>query len=269
MTIAAEDPPKYTTALCKGQGMIAETITLLREWQPGMSAAELSKKVVAEGIIPKGTAARVNDIVSRVFAFRYLTDDARPARQLKRLIDAGATPSLLSQLLLIHTARAHPELHDFITTVYWSRYAAGAKEIFRHESVDFYKSAYDSRRLPCEWTETSRTKIARYLLSTLTDFGLTGPVHGEKREILPFAPKLSTSIYLAYDLHFRGVSDGQIPAHRDWQLFGLEPKDALAELNRTSASGQIIIQHSGEILHIAWKHKTIEAFLDELAQGHI
>jgi len=153
--------------------------------------------------------------------------------------------------------------------VYWPRYAAGAREIHRHESVDFYKIAYTDGRLTNEWTEVSRTKIARYLLSTLTDFGLTGPVHGERREILPFPLKLSTVLYLAYELHSQGISDGQIPLHRDWGLFGLDAKDVLAELNRASASGQIIVQHSGEILRIAWKHKTMEAFLDELAQGHI
>jgi len=269
MTVSDDPPNKYTTALCKGQGMIAETMTLLREWQLGMSSAELSKKVVAEGIIPKATAARVNDIVSRVFGFRYLSGGDQAARHLKRLLDSGAGPSILSQLFLIHTSRAHPELHDFITMVYWPRYAAGAKEILRHESVDFYKEAYASGRLPCEWTEASRTKIARYLLATLTDFGLTGPVKGDSREILPFAPKPSTTLYLAYDLHFRGLTDGQIPVHPDWGLFGFEPKDTLSELNRVSDSGQIIIQHSGEILRIAWKHKTMESFLDELAQGHI
>lgn len=269
MMAATLESKKYTTALCKGQGMISETITLLREWQPEWSATELARKVVAEGIIPRATSARVKDIVSRVFAYRYLVTGNQPASHLKRLVVHGAGSTILSQIFLLHSARAHPELHDFITMVYWPRYASGAKDIYRHESVDFYKAAYADGRLPHEWTDGSRTKIARYLLSTLTDFGLTGESRGEKREILPFPPKLSTVLYLTYDLHFQGVPDGQIPMHRDWGLFGLEAKDVLAELNRASSSGQIIVQHSGEILRIAWKHKTMEAFLDELAQGHI
>jgi hypothetical protein len=259
----------YTTGLCKGQAMVAETITLLREWNPGMSPVELGKQVLADGVLPKGTASRVKDIVSRVFSFRYLIDEGRPAGRLKRLVEAGASTDLLSQIFLIHTARAHPELHDFITMVYWPRYAAGAKELYRHESVDFYKHAYADGRLPNEWTEGSRTRIARYLLSTLTDFGLTGPVTGDRREIIPFSIKSGTALYLAYELHFDGLADGQIPSHRDWQLFGLEPRDVLAELNRLSGSGQLIVQNSGEILHLSWKHKTMEPFLDELAQGNI
>ncbi len=269
MTLVKSDDPKYTTALCKGQGMISETITLLREWQPEWTAAELSHKVVAAGIIPRATSARVRDIVTRVFAFRYLTDGNQPAERLKYLVDGGAGPAVLSQIFLIHSARAHAELHDFITKVYWPRYAAGAREIRRHESVDFYKTAYADGRIPNEWTDGSRTKIARYLLSTLSDFGMTGEVEGDRREILPFPPKRSTVLYLAYDLHFQGIPDGQILEHPDWGLFGLESRDVLAELRRTSSAGQIIIQHSGEILQIAWKHKTMHAFLDELAQGHI
>lgn len=269
MSYRDNQPQHYTTGLCKGQAMVAETITLLREWEPGMSPVELGKKVLADGVLPKGTASRVKDIVSRVFSFRYLIDYARPAERLKRLIEAGAGTSLLSQIFLIHTARAHPELHDFITMVYWPRYAAGAKELYRHESVDFYKQAYTDGRLPNEWTEGSRNRIARYLLSTLTDFGLTGPVTGDRREIIPFSIKSGTALYLTYELHFDGVADGQIPSHRDWKLFGLEPRDVMAELNRLSGTGQIIVQNSGEILHLSWKHKTMEPFLDELAQGNI
>jgi len=249
--------------------MIPEMVVLLREWQAGWSAAELGHKVVAEGLLPKATSSRVRDIVSRVFAFRYLVDNDRPARQLKRLLDAGATASQITQLLFLHTARAHPELHDFVTDFYWPRYSSGAQNLNRNDSIDFFKNAFADGRLPREWTDTSRTKIARYLLSTLTDFGLAGPPVNDQREILHFSPRVSTSLYLTHDLRFSGLTDNQIMAHPDWRLFGFEPLDALAELKRISSTGMIIVQHSGDLLRIAWKHKTMEAFLDELAQGYL
>jgi hypothetical protein len=34
----------YTIGLAKGQGMVSETMLLLRVWQPGMTASDLRKK---------------------------------------------------------------------------------------------------------------------------------------------------------------------------------------------------------------------------------
>jgi len=60
----------YSVHLAKGQGMIPETLVLLNLWQPGVSAQELRDKVVSDGLLPKATAYRVSDIVTRVFAQR-------------------------------------------------------------------------------------------------------------------------------------------------------------------------------------------------------
>ncbi len=258
----------YTTGLCKGQGMIPETVSLLKAWEPGMDSMELNRKVVAEGLISKGTASRVKDIVTRVFGFRYLNDGDPPARHLKFLVEAGMPVEKLGQILLIHTARAHRELHDFITEVYWPRYAAGATSIRRAESGEFFRNAYLDGRLPNEWTDKSREKIARYLLTALADFGLLDEMKEGRRNILPFRPHRTTSLYLAHELHFSGLSDRAVRDHEDWRLFGLEPGDVAGELIRVSG-GWFVLQDSGEIFQISWRMKTMEEFIDELAQREL
>lgn len=262
------DKTFYTTGLCKGQGMIAETVALLKVWEPGMDPVELNRKVLAEGLIPKGTASRVKDIVSRVFAFRYLNNGDLPAAYLKSLVEAGMSSEKLSQIFLIHTARAHRELHDFITEIYWPRYAAGTSAIQRDESIRFFRDAYLDGRLPNEWTETSREKIGRYLLTALADFWLLGPMKGGKREILPVRLHRTTSLYLAHELHFSGLSDSAIRNHEDWRLFGLEPGEVVAELIRVSG-GWFMVQDSGEIFQISWRTKTMEEFLHAVAEREL
>ncbi|MDF1659426.1 MAG: DUF1819 family protein [Verrucomicrobiales bacterium] len=265
MATDTDTEPKYSTALCKGQGMVPETLTLLQEWEPGMSTPELYKSVLESGAIPKATAGRVKDIVSRVFAPRYLADDARPAKRLKKLLETGYGPDDLSQLFLIYCARTYPELRDFIVEIYWGRYAAGAEYLYRQDSDVFFRNAYESGKLPNKWTDGSRAKIARYLLGALTDFKLVGPAVKDHRQILSFGIREFTTLYLVHDLHFAGVGDQSLLAHPDWQLFGLEPYDVLQELRAVAGRGQFVVQHSGQILRIAWGFNTMEEFLDAAA----
>jgi hypothetical protein len=90
----------YDVQLAKGQGMIPETILLLNSWRPGLSPPVLRNEVIAGGLLPKATAYRASDIVTRVFAPRYLGGGDTPAKWLKRT-DRGrslimATPGRIS-----------------------------------------------------------------------------------------------------------------------------------------------------------------------------
>lgn len=257
-----ENQTQYSTALCKGQGMVPETLTLLGEWTAGMSGNDLYKAVLKSGSIPKATSGRVKDIVCRVFAPRFLTCQAKPAAHLKRLLEAGYCADDLLQLLLIYCARTYPELRDFIVEVYWPRYAAGAGFLYRQDSDAFFLHAYESGKLPNKWTDTSRTKIARYLIACLGDFKLIGPAEKDYRRILSFRISEFTTLYLVHELHFAGVSDQNLMAHPDWQIFGLEPYDVLQGLRAVASRGRFVVQHSGQILRIAWGFSTMKDFLD-------
>jgi hypothetical protein len=97
----------YTVALAKGQGMPSETILLLKAWQEGMSAVELKRHIIANGLLPKATNYRTSDLVSRVFAPRYLSNGATAAKNLKHLLSRSVPADRLLQLFLIYTARAN------------------------------------------------------------------------------------------------------------------------------------------------------------------
>jgi hypothetical protein len=255
--------PKYTTNLAKGQGIIPETMALLSAWHPGMRVVQLKSLVLKQGIIPKATALRTEDIVGRLFSSRYLVNDAQPARNLKTLVESSFTASQLSRLFLIYTCRAHRELHDFITQVYWTKYAAGASMISTQDARDFLYAAMQEGKSEKPWSETMRIRVARYLTGCLTDFQLAGPDQKGVRTIIPFHISNLATQFLAHDLHFSGLNDNSIMTQEDWQLFGLAPSDVLRELQR-SADGHFIPQFAGDLLRISWKHKTMEEFLHAL-----
>lgn len=256
---------EYNTALCKGQGMLPETLRLLQVWEPGMSSQQLAEKVRSQGLIPKATSQRVSDIVNRAFVPRYLGKDGQPAGWLRALVQRGVGVERLNQLFLLYTAREHLILYDFIREIYWPRYSAGAQFLFREDSVNFIKAAQATGRIKTRWTEGNNVRIGRYLMSALCDFKLIGDPQGDRRPIVPFTPLASTVIYLTHELHFSGVSDAQILNHTDWELFGLSASDVLNELRRLSGQGRFIVQ-VGDIVRISWSCKTMEECLDVVAQ---
>ncbi len=255
---------KYTTELSKGQGMVSESLALFDLWEPAMSVAELKSKAVQEGVIGRATALRVQDIVGRVFAARYLCSDAKPALYIKQLIDAGVSANRLNQVFLIYTTRAHDVLHDFITETYWGKYSAGATMVTRQDALEFLDRAAINGIIVPRWSATMMLRVARYLTGCLTDFQMAGNDRGGKREIVSFKIQPLTTIFLAHSIHFDGYSDNALIEHPDWQLFGLEPMDVRYELERSSGD-HFISQCSGDLLRVSLKHKTMEEAFSGLA----
>lgn len=245
--------------------MIPETIRLLEIWEPQVSAVELRDKVRNEGLLSKATAYRMADIVTRVFAPRYLGPNGRPAVWLRELVQRGMAIDRFNQLLLLYTAREHLILYDFVHEVYWPRYAAGAQVLHREDSINFIKAAQATGRIKTRWTDGNNTRIGRYIMASLFDFKMLGEQSGDRRRILPFQPNASTIIYLAHELHFSGVGDAQLTAHPDWELFGLSSSDVLGELRRVASQGRFIVQ-SGDFIRVSWSFNSMEACLDVVAE---
>lgn len=256
---------KYTTQLSKGQGAIPETITLLGVWKPGMSAQELSKLVLDQGLLGRATANRVNDLVMEVFAPRYLVNGGVSACHLKLLMDDGVPPSKLSQLFLLYTARANLELHDFVCHTYWSKYAAGSRTISREDALAFLESAVVNGKIQKRWSDKMMLRVAQYLPGCLTDFHLAGEDRKGMRDILAIPITAFAALYLAHELHFAGYSDESVVDHPDWRLFGLHKPDVIQELRRLAPRGHFIVQYSGDLLRISWNHKNMEEALRGIA----
>ena len=226
-----------------------------------MTAVQLRDKVRNEGLLSKATAYRMADIVTRVFAPRYLGADSQPARRLRELVLRQISVDRLNQLFYLYTARTHQILYDFVLEVYWPRYAAGALWLLREDSISFIKAAQATGRIKTQWTEGNNIRIGRYLLAALHDFRLLGEQESDRRPILPFNIATTTVIFLAHELHFSGLNDDSVVNHPDWALFGLTPADVIGELRKTGIDGRLIVQ-AGDLVRISWGFPTMEECLD-------
>ena len=265
MIAALEQQRKYTTQLQAGLGMVNETVDLLRLWEPGMNARDLSRKAVAEGAFARTTARRTQNIVTEMFAPRYLVQNGEPALWLKQLLERGLPMDDLKQLFFLYTARAQHIYADFVREVYWPRYASGAGHVDRNDSVRFIQKALMEGRMQKIWTESSVKRVSGYLLGTAADMGLLEAATRSDRAIRHFAIRPKVALYLAHELHFAGNNDLIVTRHPDWALFGLEPNESLGEVKKLAHDGHLIIQAAADLVQIAWKYTTMQDCIDAIA----
>ena len=260
------DGKPFTTQLQAGLGMINETLALLRLWEPGDTAARLSEKAIASGTFARATARRTRNIVSEMFAPRYLSGNDGPAGRLKALVESGLPADDLRQLFFLHTARAQAVFAEFVTDVYWAQYAGGALRLGRRQAQDFVRRALDAGRMRKRWTESTIIKVSGYVIGCCSDFGLLDDAQRSDRAIQRFAIRPAVALYLAYELHSGGLSDASVIAHGDWRLFGLDNSEVLKTVKGLAHDGHLIVQAGGDVVHISWTYATMEACISALAQ---
>lgn len=258
--------PLYTTQLQAGLGLVDDTKTLLDLWSPGMSANELHQVALNSGRFPTVTARRLRNIVVECFAPRYLVSGGKSAAHLKRLSTTISTADL-TQLMLVYTSRANPILGDFVRNVYWARYAGGYTQITNDDARAFVERGIDDGRTVKRWSETTVRRVSAYLTGCCADYGMLERGSRTTRRIMPFHISPAVAAYLAYELHFSGVSDNALLVHEDWQLFGLAREDVLGEIRRLSLNGLLIVQAAGDVVRISWKQHDMEAVCDVLTQS--
>ncbi|WP_395142855.1 BrxA family protein, partial [Armatimonas sp.] len=142
----------YTTLLTAGLGQVNETKVLLELWEPGMAAGDLKVLALKSGRFPDMTARRLENIVTDCFAPRYLKGAPPAACYLKRLACTLPTTELLP-LLLLYTSRANEVMRDFITLVYWERYAAGQMDIGSDDARVFLDRAIADGKTATTWSD--------------------------------------------------------------------------------------------------------------------
>ena len=110
-SMATDDGIKpYTIRVSKGAALLPETRVLLQEWIPGEDTNAFADRVLSRDLLGKATARRVQDLVLRCFAPRYLAPPGCPAKHLKRLVLNHPSGDWFRDLCLIYAAlrlRAH------------------------------------------------------------------------------------------------------------------------------------------------------------------
>lgn len=258
-------PEFYTTQFQAGLGMVEECRSFLELWEPEDTVQALEAKILDEGILPDVTARRVRNLVAEMWAPRFLKNEAQPARDLKIILGSLNRESL-SQLCMLFTARAQLIFHEFMSQLYWPRYESGRTIISRDEIKEFIIEAMDEGKMQKRWSESTVHRVTGYLAGTAIDFGFMSRVSSSSYELDPPVISPKVALYLAYDLHFSSLSDGNALAHKDWQLWGMNSHDVLRQLQYLGREGHFIVQGSVELVRLSWTYNNREEMLNAITR---
>jgi hypothetical protein len=261
----SEDLRHYTTQLQAGLGMLQETRDLLRVYQPGQSAAELCELALAQNVFPRMTARRARNVVTEMFAPRFLTRGGFAATTLQAFLAKGLYADDFNQICFLHTARAQAIFGDFMTQAYWPAIQQGATSIERALAEEFILRGLDTGRMQKRWTASTVKRVTGYILGCAVDFGLLNKPSGSLYPAPRFVMRRNVGVLLAHDLHFNGVPNSRIPDHPDWGYFGLSPLDVRRQLSGGLLDGHAIYQAGAGMVEISWRHPDIQSLVHAIA----
>jgi len=251
---------KYNIDLCKGTGLVQESLLLLSLYSLNMSKSEITNKAIESNLLVKASNKRIKDIVEVAFYKRFVNDDIKAPLHINAVLIHNVSLDVIAQLFFIYTSRANQILIDFIQEIYWPEVRKGTNAIDFSYTRKFISDKIRHTDYIVGWSDTTQKRVASYLISTLVDFKLLE----KQRKVKSVFVHDITANYLAHELHFKGLSDNAIVNSDDWQLFGYSKYDAIKHLERLSFQGHFIFQNSGEIVKIDWIYKTMEEFTNAI-----
>jgi hypothetical protein len=248
---------RYNIDLCKGTGLIQETMILLDVFDENISKKDFLNKVIKENYLAKKSDKRIKDIVDIGFYKRYVNNNGNVPAYLSKLKDNYISLNVFRQIFLIYTTRANLILFDFIMDKYWSEINNGTV-IFKNNFAKSFLNEIMKHHFEIKWSESTQNKMSSYLMSALVDFKFI-----EKNgKVIPVFINDITANYLIHELHFNGLSDNQIIGADEWKLFGLDQNEVINIVHRISLAGSFLFQYSGDLFKINWKYQSMNELID-------
>ena len=150
--------------------------------------------------------------------------------------------------------------------LYWPVYESGRSILDRQEIEDFIINAMDEGKTIKRWSESTLRRVTGYLAGAAIDFEYLNKSGNNTFELSPPSIDQKLAVYLAYDLHFKNLSDNGVLSHDDWRLWGMNSEDVFRQLQYLSRSGHFMVQGSTDLIRLNWTYKSKEEVLDAIAR---
>jgi len=251
------DDKRYNIDLCKGTGLIQESMVLLDVYDKTISKQRFVEKVIRENFLAKKSDKRIKDIVEIGFYKRYVNTNKDIPLYLSKLKDNYISLSVIQQIFLIYTSRANLILFDFIKDKYWNEINAGVI-VFKNNYAKEFLNEIMKHNFILKWSESTQNKMSSYLMSALVDFKF---IEKNGKVVTVFINDI-TANYLLHELHFNGLSDEDIILAAEWKIFGLDKNQIIDIVHKISLTGIFLFQYSGDLFKINWKYQSMNEFID-------
>jgi hypothetical protein len=254
---------RYTTKIIKAGALLADTKTLLANYDPVSTVAQNFDRFRRENIFGKASRSRVEDILA-IFRQRYLgTPDV--AEALATLARASFPAEALDRLLYFHAAQSDPLLHDIVTEYLYDRQAAGRADVSANDICRVLNPWAADGQTAEHWSEPTTVRVAQGLLATLRDFAvLDGALH---KRIAPVYLPVEAFSYVAFYLWQRQPSGERLLEHPDWRLFFLARPAVEHALMEAHQRRLLEYYAAGSVIRIAFPASALSEYAHVIAQA--
>lgn len=207
----------YTSKIIKAGALLADTKTMLAQWDEKNSVSDNLNRFRRENIFGKASRSRIEDILA-IFRQRYLTSDP-VTRSLTILVRGKFSSEALDRILYFYAAQADHLLHDIVTDVLFTFYSDGKTDITIKDIIAAIDRWVGEGKTIGNWSENTTLRASQGLMATLRDFGiLQGAVN---KRLAPVYLPIEAFAYLAFSIQQRQPSGERLLADPEWQLFFL------------------------------------------------
>jgi hypothetical protein len=252
----------YASKIIKAGALLADTKTLLNEWDEARTVAENLERFRHENLFGKASRSRVEDILA-IFRQRYLADPEL-LRALLVLARSTMPAQSLDRILYLLTLRNDPLLHDVVADLLLPFYERGQQEITVADLTLWVRQQVAAGFTERAWGQETTERVAQGIAATLRDFGvLQGVLH--KRIAAPFLPT-DAFCFIAL-LRYRELQSGErLLRDPEWRLFFLP--DLAVERMFVAAHQEHLLEYyaAGRVVRIEFPTLSLEEYARALAQ---
>jgi hypothetical protein len=248
--------PFYTSKIIKAGALLADTKTLLSQWDTAVTTIDNLTYARQANIFGKASRSRVEDILV-IFRQRYLHDPA-VAAALVALAKGQIAGESLNRILYFHAAQADALLHDAVTDLLAGLQANGRSQISSDQVQQWLKEQIAHGKMPSAWSDETIERVAQGLLSALRDFGvLQGAAN---KRLAPGYLPVAAFAYVAFYLHQSQPSGRLLLEHPEWQLFFL-PQSGVERYFVEAQLHRLLDYHAaGSVVRVAFPAATLEEY---------
>ncbi len=242
----------FTVNIQKGGALLPDTRRLVEVWDLS-ETAEVNLRRVSEGnLLGKATRRRLEDILLRCLAPRFVAPGAHVVTALKQLLQDHRA---FAEAAYYETSRDELLLATFAEGPCFAWYEAGRARVTIDDTTTWLTEQAGAGMLP-EWSPTVRTKVGRGLLAALRDFQIL-----EGATVKRFAaPQLSVRgfAYVAFRLHEQGASSTALVTSAVWRRWMLSADRVEDLLHQAARAGVLTYGSAGTAVRIDWHVESVE-----------
>jgi len=253
---------RYTSKIIKAGALLADTKTLLAQWDTSSTVQANLIRIRHENLFGKASRSRVEDILA-VFRQRYLVED-EVIKALVALVRDRLPAVAMDRILFFHAAKADLLLYDVVVEWLAPLQRQGTIDVDVGDVRRLLETWVNEGKTGGEWSDETAGRVAQGLLSTLRDFGvLQGAV---RKRIAPAYVPVPAFAYVMFYLKRHQPSGARLVAHPDWRLFFLPREGVERFLFEAHQQGLLEYHAAGSVTRLTFPAGTLEEYANVLAQ---